>query len=173
MNLREEISYARSKAQMDTLAGWIGDDRARFKALVKLFQEEGEPLLQRAAWIISIVAAGHPALLEPHLAALVRRMEQPGLPAAVKRHVMGILQDVPVPESLHGRVMNAAFSLLEDPGEAIAVRVFSMSVLGNLSRIYPDIKGELRLIIEEILRQNPSAGIRARAKRVLKELGTD
>jgi hypothetical protein len=56
-----------------------------------------------------------------------------------------------------------------DPKEPIAVRVFSMSVLANITRHEPDLKKELRIIIEDQL-PFASAGFRARAKKVLKEL---
>ena len=171
MNLREEIARERSKAQAARLAGWVGRDAERFNKLMRLFLQEDDPLVQRAAWVINMLAEIYPELITPHLEALVRRMEDPGLPSAVKRHVMSSLQYVAIPESLHGPVMNAAFSLLEDPEEPIAVRVFSMSVLGALACIYPDIKGELRLIIEEMLVQGASAGLRARAKKVLRIIG--
>ena len=35
------------------------------------------------------------------------------------------------------------------PAEALAVKVFSMSVLANLAKYYPEIKAELKLIIED------------------------
>jgi len=171
MNLKEELVRERSRAQADMVATWIGNDEHRLSDLMLLFMEEGDPLIQRAAWILNIVAVSQPSLLAPHLGSLLDRMEHPFLPSAVKRHVMSILELVPFPEPLHGRIMNAAFGMLEDPAEPIAVRALSMSVLGRLAAIYPDIQAELRLIIEEILAQGAGAGLRARAKKVLQALG--
>ncbi len=173
MNLHEEIGRERSKAQSGKIADWIGADESRFAQLMGVFQEKDIPLAVRAAWIVNLIAETHPKLLLPHLDALVARMEEVGIPSPVKRHVMNSLQYVDIPESLHGRVMNAGFSFLEDPEEPIAVRAFSMTVLADLARIYPDIKGELRLIIEDILVQGASAGIRSRAQKVLKSIGND
>ena len=172
MNLPEEISRERSRAQAVKLAAWVGGDAGRFRELMAVFlQDEDHNLVSRAAWIINIVAETQPGIVLPHLAALVGRMEAPGIPGAVKRHVMSILQYVDIPEFLHGQVMNAGFSLLEDPEEPIAVRAFSMSVLAHLAVVYPEIKGELRLVIENMLMLGASAGLRARARKVLKSIG--
>ena len=63
--------------------------------------------------------------------------------------------------------MDCCFQFLADPKETIAVRCGAMSVLGNLSNDYPAIKKELQTVVEEVLQQNPTAGFKARARRVL------
>jgi hypothetical protein len=65
-------------------------------------------------------------------------------------------------------MIDTCFALL-DPKEPIAVRAFSMTVLGNLAAQHPDLKKELRLVIESQLPYG-SAGFVARAKKVLKQL---
>ena len=171
MNLREEILREHSKAQAKKLAAWIGDHASRFNELIALFLHDEYRVVQRAAWIVSTVAEKHPGLIAPHLEELVGRVEEPRLPVAVKRNVMRVLQHIPIPEALHGQVMNIAFRQLETPDEAVAVRVFSMQVLANLAVIYPDIKGELRIIIEDALVHGAAtAGFRSRAKKVLLEI---
>jgi hypothetical protein len=171
MNLRDELLREHSRAQAEKIAGWIGEDAGRFRTLIHLFLHDEYRIVQRAAYALSIVADRHPELVRPHLGQLVRRTEDPGQPAAVRRNVLRLLQAIPVPGHLHGPVMDIAFRLLESPEETVAVRVFSMTVLANLARIYPDIKGELRMIIEEVLAQGgATAGFRSRAAKVLKEL---
>ena len=97
-------------------------------------------------------------------------MQEEGVPAAVKRNVVRVLQNVVIPKKLHGAVMDICFQFLCDPGETIAVRCFSMTVLTNLSKKYPEIKNELRTVLEEALKQKASAGFRARAKNITEEL---
>jgi hypothetical protein len=79
------------------------------------------------------------------------------------------MQDLEIPEKFHGEIMDICFRFLESPTEALAVKVFSMSVLGNLAALYPDIKPELKLVIEEQL-PHQTAGFKSRAKKVLKML---
>ncbi len=44
-----------------------------------------------------------------------------------------------------------------------------MTVLGRLAEEYPEIRNEVELVIQSAMK-NPTAGIKVRAKRVLKQL---
>ena len=83
--------------------------------------------------------------------------------------ILRLMQEIELPEAYHGEIMDMCFTYLESPKESLAVKVFSMSVLGNLTKYYPEIKTELKLIIEEQL-PHQSAGFKSRAKQVLKQL---
>lgn len=69
----------------------------------------------------------------------------------VKRNSIRLMEDIDIPEKFHGEVMNICFGYLESPAEPLAVKVFSMSVLAKLAKEYPEIKTELKLIIEDQL----------------------
>jgi hypothetical protein len=170
MELRAEILKEHSRKQSEKVAKWVGNDPERFAQLIQLFLYDEYRVVQRAAGILSVVADNHCHLAEPHLPALVKRMTDPGIPVAVKRNVVRILQFIEVPEPLHGDVMNVCFELLADPQETIAVRAFSMTVLANLAVHYPDIKQELRAVIEDALEQDPSPGFKNRAGKTLARL---
>ncbi|MCW3465449.1 hypothetical protein [Chitinophaga nivalis] len=167
MELRTAILTEHSRAQSLQIAAWIGNNPQRVDALIQLLLHDEYRVVQRAAWIASFVAEKYPALILPHLPAMVARMEAEDIPVAVKRNVLRILQFLPVPAALHGAVMNTCFIFLEDPAEAVAVKVFSMTVLANLATTYPEIKNEIRLLITDQLEHNPSAGFRSRAKKVM------
>ena len=87
---------------------------------------------------------------------------------AVKRNIMRLLQDIEIPKPLYGTLTDKCFALL-DPKETIAVRVFSMTVLANIAKQEPDLKKELRIVIEDQLPYG-SAGFLSRARKVLKEI---
>lgn len=170
MDIRAELLKEHSRAQADRVAQWIGNDPERLAQLVDLFLHAEYRVVQRAARVVSLIADNHFELVKPHLPALVRRMNEPCVPVAVKRNVVRMLQFVDVPENLHGDVMNTCFELVADPQETIAVRAFSMTVLANLAKQYPDIKPELKAIIEDTLEHDPSPGFRNRAGKVLASL---
>ncbi|QJB37578.1 hypothetical protein HF324_06825 [Chitinophaga oryzae] len=171
MELRKEILAASYKEQILSVVGWIGSDPKRFARLMQLFLEDEYRVVQRSAWIISLVAEKHPELMTPHLPEMVARMETGGLPSAVKRNVLRVLQDMTLPPDLHGPVMNACFQYLEDPREMIAIKAFAMTILSNLAVAYPDIKNEIRILLEDLLEHDPSPGIRSRAQKVMKSIG--
>lgn len=168
MNLRDEILKEHSKAQRDKINAWIGTNKKRFKELMQLFLHDEYRVVQRTAWVVGTIGEKHPELIKPYIEAMVNRMHDAGVHVAVKRNVVRALQYITIPESLHGMVMNTCFEFLSDPKETVAVRCFSMTVLATLSKIYPEIKQELKAIIEDQLEHEPTAGFRARAKKILK-----
>lgn len=169
MNIREKILEEHSKENAESIAEWVGTDKKRLEQLIHIFLHDEYRVVQRSAYAVSKVADRNPKLMEPYLDEMVAKMKEPNTHIAVKRNVIRILQDVTIPEHLHGDVMNTCFDLLTDHKEAIAVRVFSMTVLDNLSLIYPEIKQELHTIIHEELESgHASAGFKSRAKKILK-----
>jgi hypothetical protein len=170
MHLRNQILQENSRGHILKIAAWVSNDPDRLEQLVQLFLHDEYRVVQRAAWILSYVAERQPELMQPHLPAMVRRMEDHGIPVAVKRNVTRVLQFLPIPPALHGQVMNYCFELLSNPEETIAVRVCSMTVLANLAQEYPDIRNEIRLVLEDELQHQPSPGFASRAKKVLKML---
>ncbi|MBL7741810.1 MAG: hypothetical protein JNK14_21500 [Chitinophagaceae bacterium] len=169
MKLRDEILKEHSSAQKDKIVKWIGADQKRFDELFYLFINDEYRVIQRAAWPLSYCVQQHPELIRKHFTKLVKNLHQPHLHDAVKRNTIRILQDTDIPKKLHGEVMNICFDYITDPKEKAAVKAFSLTVLQNLSRQYPDIRNEIRTIIEERWDQE-SAAFRSRAKKILKEL---
>lgn len=168
MDIRAEILKEHSKENAEAIAAYVRASPERVAQLIELFLHDEYRVVQRLAQVVGKLADTHPQLIAPHLPQLVRRMNEHGVHVAVKRNVVRTLQYVDIPEALHGDVMNTCFDLLADPNEAVAVRVFSMTVLDKLSTQYPEIRQELKVIIEDVLEQGCTSGFRARAKKVLK-----
>ncbi|MBW7912176.1 MAG: hypothetical protein H3C54_00365 [Taibaiella sp.] len=168
MDIRAEILKEHSKQNAEAVTKWVGASPQRVAQLIDLFLHDEYRVVQRLAQVVGKLADTHPQLVTPWLPQLVRRMNEPGVHVAVKRNVVRILQYVDIPEALHGDLMNTCFDLLADPNETVAVRVFSMTVLDKLSAQYPEIRQELKVIIEDVLEQGCTAAFRARARMVLK-----
>jgi len=169
MNLESEILREHSKHQCVRITKWIGTDKRRFKKLMDFFLTGKYRITQRAAWIIQHCADEHPELVIPYIERMVDRMIEANVHEAVKRNVVRILQDVEIPRRLAGKVATVCFDWLASAKEPIAVKVFSMSVLANIAKQEPDLKNEIRILIEQ---QMPvgSAGFKSRGKKVLRQL---
>lgn len=166
MNLREAILKEHSRVHTLELTRWIGNKPERIALLMQLFMEDEYRVVQRAAWIVSYVARAQPALMAPYLPRLVQRLQDPDVHIAVKRNALRIFQEIAVPEALHSDLMNACFDAVADPKEAIAVRAFALGILGKLSLIYPELKNEIDLLIEDELGRAPTAAFRSKARQV-------
>ena len=169
MNLREVILQEHSKNQATRIVNWIGDDQKKFDQLIELFLKGEYRVTQRAAWPLSYCVSNHPYLVKKHMKNLLLNLRKPGLHDAVIRNTLRLMQFIDIPETLQGLATEICFELFNDKRQPIAVKVFSMTVLGNISKTHPALKNELKLSIEMQLPYG-SAGFLSRAKKVLKEI---
>lgn len=169
-DLREEILNEHSKSQCNKIVDWVGDSSERFNQLFYLFLNDEYRVTQRAAWPVSYCVERHPEFISKNFSRLLKNLERPKLHDAIKRNSIRLLQYVDIPKKHQGAVMNICFQYLEAPHEAVAIKVFSLTVLGNLAKQYPEIIPEIKLLIEDQL-SNQTAAFKARAKMVLKQIG--
>lgn len=169
MKLRDQILKEHSKANCNKIVKWIGPSQERFDQLFALFLHDEYRVVQRAAWAISNAVIQHPSLIKRHFAKLLKTVKKEGVPGAVKRNTVRLLQDIDIPEKYEGEVMHLCFGYISSPAEEVAVKAFSLTVLLNLSRRYPEILDELRTTIEERWDYEKPA-FRSRARKILKEI---
>jgi len=167
MNLRQTILAEHSKANCTKIIKWVGASQQRFDELFDLFLNDEYRVVQRAAWPLSYIVIEHPPLIKKHFARLIKNLQKPKLHDAVKRNTLRLLQGITIPERFHGEIMSLCFDYMNSPAEPVAIKVFSMTVLKNLSVQYPEIKQELKTVIEDRW-DHESAAFRSRAKKILK-----
>lgn len=166
MNIRDALLVEHSKRQTMKVVDYVGDDKERFADLMKLFLGPVYRLSQRAAWAVNYCAEHRPKLVKPYFTKLIEQLERDDAHVAVRRNVVRMLQFIDIPKRYEGRVFDACYNLLDDPNQAVAVRVFAMTVAAKLAKDKPELLNELRLVATK----NPqaaTAGFRSRARRVL------
>src|SRR5579871_272005 len=164
MDILKALSREHSKIQTDRIVAYVGADKGRFAGLIGLFFKGEYRITQRAAWPLSYCVRAHPELIGPYFKPLLDKLKQKDIPVAVTRNTVRLLQDVAIPKRYQGRVMNTCFEFLQSPETPIAVKAFSLTILSTLSKDYPDITCELRLLIEEQWEYMTPA-IRSRSKK--------
>ena len=168
MNLKEEVLREHSKAQVMRLVAYIGADAERFDEAMKLFLEGDYRVTQRISWVVSHCASAHSWLIMPYMEPMLQNLLQnPNLHDAVKRNTVRILQFVEIPEDLQGLAAEVCFQYLNDSQIPVAIRAFSMTVLGKIAQQHPDLQEELKIIVEDQLPYQSPAFV-SRAKRILK-----
>jgi hypothetical protein len=169
MNLKEEILKEHSKEQCSKIVQWVGASQKRFNELFTLFLHGEYRVNQRASWPVSYCIEAHPFLIKNNLDKLLQNLQRSNLHDAVKRNTIRLLQWVDIPEQFQGQVMDICFGYLASPTAAVAIKAFSLTVLGNLAKDYPEILPEINLLIEEQLATQTPA-FKSRAKQFLKEV---
>ncbi|MES1224747.1 MAG: hypothetical protein ABUT20_55160 [Bacteroidota bacterium] len=170
MNLRDTILKEHSKKQCDKIVRYIGNNKKRFAELMKLFFAGEYRVTQRAAWPMSYCVQNHPKLIKPYFAKLIANLSKKNIHSAVIRNTVRLLQNVEIPKKYQGKIMDTCFGFIQSPETEVAVKAFSLSILHNLSKQYPEILPELKLIIEERW-EHETAAFRSRAKKIIKECG--
>jgi hypothetical protein len=169
MNLKDMLLEEHSKQQCDRIVKYIGADKQRFGVLMQLFFAGEYRTAQRAAWPMSYVVNKHPELIEPYLDTLIGNLNRKGQHNAIVRNSVRILQDIKIPEKYHGKLMDTCFNFIESNDTAVAIKAFSLTVLQNLSKDYPEIVPELKLIIEERW-EHETPAFQSRARKILKTI---
>ena len=169
MNLREEILKEHSKAHALKIAAYACESKKNFKELMNCFLDNEYRLAQRAAWSVSWAARKKPGMVSPHIKDLVAVLQKKNVHDAVIRNSVRVLQELDIPEKYHGAVMAACFKFLESPATPVAIKVFSLTTLFNLSKTYSEIQSELKLIIEENW-ENETVAFRSRGRKILSRL---
>ncbi len=169
MNLKENLPERYSKEDFKEIIDWINGSHEHFAELMEIFFDGNTRKNQYAASVMIHCADEWDYLLNPYLERLILNLQNDGLHDAIKRNTVRVLQDVEIPENLHGIITDICFKYLQNPSEAIAIKVFSMTIIHNLTKKYPELKEELKFILEEQL-PFQSAGFRSRAGKILRDL---
>ncbi len=171
MNIKEELLKEKNQTKTEALAiaAYASSSPKHFKELMKCFLTNEYRLSQRASWSVSWAARKRPELMKPYIKDLVAQLSKTDVRDAVIRNSVRILEEIEIPEPLHGDVMNACFAFIEKPSTPVAIKAFSLTTLFKLSKYYPEIKNELKLIIENNW-DNETAAFRSRGKKILQLL---
>jgi hypothetical protein len=174
MNIREELLREKIflKEQALKISAFACSSPKHFKELMQCFLSDEYRLAQRAAWCVSHSAEQHVELIRPYIKDLVEQLQRKDVHDAVIRNSVRILQEIEIPEPLHGNLMNSCFIFIESPSTPVAIKAFSLTTLFNLSKLYPEINNELKLIIEERW-NNETAAFKSRGRQILKKLNAE
>lgn len=167
-----------SKAQTLRIVRWVGHDTERLNILMEVFLNDppSKPLpqgrgyqymfTQRSAWAVRYVGENAPEIMAPWLPKLVAILHQPELHDAIVRNTLNVFESIPFPSDLDGELADHCFGYLADPKAAIAIRCASMTILEKICQRVPELKSELRMLLEEHFDQE-SPGFKSRARKVL------
>ena len=159
-----------SKEQTQKISDWVTAGDERMAQLMYFFANDSGKLSQRAAWVMSTVAEVAPNLVQPYLPQLLDKLKESNIHDAIKRHVLRAAQYLEIETALHEPVLHHCFEYLSNPKEALAIRAFALITVARLASHYPELKHELKIIIEDAMLHEPAASFKSKAAKVLKQL---
>ena len=168
MNLREQILKEHTKQNCVEIVNWVANDSKKFDQLFNLFLTGEYRVSQRAAWPMCNCVIAHPHFIKPHFPILIINLKKPGIHNSIKRNSLRLLQDIEIPADQEADIMNICFDFILSHKEPVAIKAFSLTVLDNLTKKYPEIIPEIRLVIEERM-PHETAAFKGRASKLLKK----
>ncbi len=159
------LAAEHSKAQASRIVAWVGRDPHRFAELLGFVTGADKRLAQRAAWPLSYCVREHPKLARPHLERMLLNLKTPGQHAAIRRNTFRLLEEIELPDSLHGLATELSLAALGSAEEPVAVKVYAMTVLKRLIAHYPELEFEVRALIDE-QKHHQSAAFFSRVRRL-------
>ena len=88
---------------------------------------------------------------------------------SIKRNIVRVFQFTTIPEQFQASIIDSCFALVSNKKTAIAVKAFSLGVLEKMAKLYPELKNELKAVIEDLL-PKASSGLKNRGQHILKRL---
>jgi hypothetical protein len=172
MTTLEQLKAAKSKADIKTLADGIVASKYDIAELVRLVTVEQDNIASKASWVLTTITDTHNSLLRPYNRLLLKCAMASGTSTGVKRNVLRILDaQANFDEEIQAALIDFCFAVLAQANETVAVKVFAMSIMEKFSHIYPELKNELQLLLEDGLKHAPTPGFKSRAGKILKRLG--
>jgi hypothetical protein len=168
MNLKREILKEHSKRHTLKIANSIGNSNEKFSELIDIFFNGSYILSQRSSWIISHCADSRPELIKPYLDKMISRLGKPCHDAVI-RNTLRIFQTAQIPEKSCGNLADYCFKILSSQEQPVAIRTFAMTVLYRITEKYPELKNELRILIQDQMPYS-SPAFTSRGKKILKKL---
>ena len=172
MNYAKQLLITHSRANADLVLNHVLKDKKRVAALMEAFLECEYRVVQRSAMVVGDLGREKPNWLKPWHARMIAAAD-PAPHPSVSRNVMRYFSELPlssINEENQGPLLDLAFRLAEDQTEAVAIRVYSISMVFNFCALYPELKDELRGIIELTIAEGTTPGFRSRGSKILQLL---
>ncbi|MGL1885207.1 MAG: hypothetical protein OCD76_01735 [Reichenbachiella sp.] len=168
LNLELELNGRLNKHKCNTLAHTVAFNPEFKNSLLSCLMHQNEDISKSAVWVLSHVHDYNKKYFKDDLELLIQLVCDSTLDT-ILRCTLRLLQDYQIPENLQGSLITRCFDLLVDHNVPVAIKAFSMTVVANHCNQYPELKPELKMVIEELL-TNPTPGILSRGSKILKRI---
>jgi hypothetical protein len=154
-------------------ASMVYEEPSLFGIFVELALQDEKHYAERASRVICICSHRFPELFKPYCSRVINELKNLRNEGAM-RNFLKTLAEVPVKFTKKDTaiLLNQCFDYLVSNDYPVAVHVFSMQILYNLSFEIPEIGEELFRILEEKI-PDASPGYRSRARRIMKKIMND
>lgn len=136
-------------------AQYIIDNNIPLLELVPLIDFE-HPVGMRFSWIIGELCSLKPTIVFPVISYLFLKSDSIQI-KNFDRSLAKMFALVGVPGEIEGMAIDQLFKWLTDPKITVSTKHFALWALENQLKKHPDLKNELKIVLEEQLHKNTAA----------------
>jgi hypothetical protein len=140
------------------------------RELLTLALDKDVLLSSRAMWVLGHCSEIDYNRIKPFRIKLINNLKNKSLHNGVIRNTLRLFQKHSVPKKLESFLLDKCFEYVKNPSEAIAIRVFAMTVIFNISKPYRELLNELLIVLNHLLITENGPGIISRVKNTIKEI---
>lgn len=170
-DLHDMVLRMMSRQEAEWAANLAIENHAVFKKLLDFSVTDDKKLAFRSSWILSKVCDKYPELIDPYLPDIITRFNDFDNESVQRSflRIISLKEITAIDMKYHGILAEYCFGRLRSGAAAIAIKAYSMEILFNLTKVYPELANELVPAIQ-ILTEDGSAGILARSTYILKKI---
>ena len=136
--------------------------------LVKLGLEKDRLLSSRAMWVLSHCNDMDTTCIKPYYSKLILNLKNKNLPDGVIRNTLRLFQENEIPNKYQVLMLDTCYTYIKNPLVAIAIRSFAITVVYQLSKTYPELRHELKLVLKDLSTHPDSPGMVSKIQNTLK-----
>ncbi len=171
MDYRRGLKERNSKKLWLEIVDDVGSDKIKLSELMELFLGEDRRLAQSSSQPVGMIGEKKSNLIQPYLVRMVKHLHTNPIDG-VKRNILRTFQFNAIPEEVEGECFDIALAYLISISEAVAIKAFSITVVTKICQKYPELTQEVIPIIERLIEETDSAGLKSRGNKELLELRT-
>lgn len=163
--VEEKVLQSRMKDSWVQLADEALENPEFIPVLFSFLKQGTTRVARTSAEIIRYITDKDKEAATPFIDDLIEVVKTP-CHDSIKRCVFRIFQNATFTEDQMGKILDVAFPCLEDRKNPIAVRVFAMTTIYQITKTYPELFDELVAIVSANLNQE-STGFQNRAQKII------
>ncbi|MEN6452927.1 MAG: hypothetical protein ABFD10_01635 [Prolixibacteraceae bacterium] len=172
MKREDLVDMISSWENLDLFSQHLTGHSENLGLVIDLAFDESKQEFWRAAWIMDKVNTSNSDLIKPYLPALFKALKKTKNLSKM-RHFLKIITCHQIPGRQQGFLFDFCMNTYTNQSIPVAVRAHALQILFNIALDEPGLKPELTQILEHELSQDQSAGIRAKARNILRQLNRE
>ena len=168
MNSKELPELLKSWDNLGALLQIINDS-SHIQLMVRFATDDSRPEYWRAAWLIDKANEKDKNLLVPYMPEIYAKIRTISNYSHI-RHFLRIIISHPIPENEQIALFDLSINLFVNNDVPVAVRANAMELAFSITKLNPELRPEMKQLLELLFEQYSTAGIRAKAKNLLAKL---